>query len=248
MSTLLPKGVDFPKLDPCWLQAPPEGTPEFAMAFVPISMALQAALRKHLPTAYLESLERFRDVETTYSILVYQSSRVYRGKMRTDLTRDVMNPTIMARLVRMSRGKLIQKLVQVEARLRGEGLDQLALQYSRRRLKYIMKSVQRLRRSRRCLGVLVRGEGAMVDALVQLAGLGRRPILEQKQRVAQVKKKWISELRRMYPKKIFQDFAPLLLDAATQALRAYLESAPPSMDPGRESAQPRRNVLPPASL
>jgi hypothetical protein len=237
MSTLIQHTIDFPALDPCWLQAPSEHTPKFAEVFIRVSMALQAALRNHLPSAYFADLEHFRDVQSAYSILVYQSSRVFRGKIRTDLTRDVMNQKMMARMVRMARANLTQQLIQTEARLRAAGLDELAAQYSRKRLRYIMKSVQRLHRSRRCLGILVRGEGVLLDALVQLCGLGNRTRAEQKRRGTLLKKKWTVQLRRLYPKRNFEDFAPVLLDAATQALRSCLEApADSSGDPA--SARP----------
>lgn len=239
MTTLTRNTADFPPLDPWWLQAPSEGIPKFAEVFVNVSMALQAALREHLPAAYFEDLEHFRDVQTAYSILVYQSSRVFRGKIRTDLTRDVMNPKLMARMVRMARANLTQNLIQVEERLREAGLPELAEQYSRKRLRHIMKSVQRLRRSRRCLGILVRGEGVLLDALVQLSGLGNRPRTEQKRRVALVKKKWTVQLRRLYPARNFEDFAAVLLDAATRALQSSLETSP-----GTSGGDPASERLP----
>jgi hypothetical protein len=225
MDTLTEQKVDFPKLDPCWLRAPSEDTPGFIDAFVAVSLAVQAALREYLPAAYFENLDRFRDVQTAYSILVYQASRVFRGTIRTDLTRDFMNPKAMALLVRMSRGNLIRGLAQVEARLRDAGLEELAEQYSRKRLRYIMRSMQRLRRSRRCLGILVRGEGALVNALVELGGLGELSVRDQAKMAARLRKKWTGQLRHMYPEANFQSSAPVLLDAATQALRKYLETA-----------------------
>jgi len=225
MDTLTEQKVEFPKLDPCWLRAPAEDTPGFVDAFVAVSLAVQAALREHVPAAYLENLDHFRDVQTTYSVLVYQGSRVFRGTIRTDLTRDVMNPKAMALLVRMSRGNLIRGLARVEARLRGAGLEELADQYSRKRLRYIMKSVQRLRRSRRCLGVLVRGEGVLVDALVELGGLGELSAREQARKVTRLQKKWSVQLRHLCPERDFQNFAPILLGAATQALQKYLMAA-----------------------
>ncbi len=226
MDTLTEQKVDFPKLDPCWLRAPSEDTSGFVDAFVAVSLAVQAALREHLPAAYFENLDHFRDIQTAYSILVYQASRVFRGTVRTDLTRDVMNPAAMALLVRMSRGNLIRALAQVEARLRGAGLEELAEQYSRKRLRYIMRSMQRLRRSRRCLGILVRGEGALVYALVELGGLGELSVRDQAKKVARLKKKWTVQLRHLYPEGDFQSFAPVLLDAATWALQKYLEKMP----------------------
>ena len=216
----------FPPLDDLWLDAPTESTPGFLDAFGRVSMALQKALRQHLPAAYFTDLQRYGDFETARAVLVYQASSIYRGKRRWDLTRDVMNPAAVALLIRMARKPLAEKLTEVEARLRASGLEYLAPEYSRRRLRYILRRVQRLRRSRRCLGILMRGESAMVDALVQLGGLRSMSPQEQKKHKTVWKKKWITELRRMYPQSNFEAFAPVLLDAATRALRQYYATAP----------------------
>jgi len=246
MSTLTRNTVDFPALDPCWLQAPSEGIPGFGEVFVNVSMALQTALREYLPAAYFEELENFRDVQIAYSILVYRSSRVFRGRIRTDLTRDVMNQKLMGRMVRMARANLTQHLIQAEQRLRDAGLDELAEQYSRKRLRSIMKSVQRLHRSRQCLGILVRGEGVLLDALVQLGGLGNRRRTEQKRRVAMLKRKWTVQLRHLYPARDFEDLAGVLLDAATQALRSSLNATPANSGGEPPSDRPVE-PLPPGS-
>lgn len=216
----------FPPLDDLWLDAPTESTPGFLDAFSKVSMALQKALRQLLPAAYFADLERYHDLEIARSVLIYQASSIYRGKRRWDLTRDVMNPPAVALLIRKARKPLAEKLTHVEAILRASGLENVAPEYSRRRLRYILRRVQRLRRSRRCLGILMRGESAMVDALVQLGGLRYLPPKEQKRRKTVWKKKWITELRRMYPQSNFEAFAPVLLDAATRALREYFATAP----------------------
>lgn len=228
MTTLIDQRVEFPKLDPVWLQAPSEKSTEFASTFIAVSMALQRALRENLPAAYFENLDRFRDVPVAQAVLVYQSSRVFRGKIRTDLTRDVLNQRLMARLVRMSRTSLHRRLGEVEARLLEAGDVELAARYAPKRFKNIMKSVQRLSRSRRRLAILVRGEGVLMDALVELGGLGALARPARTSRVAHLKRKWNVELRRMYPRENFQRFAPKLLEVATQALRNHLAIAPPA--------------------
>jgi hypothetical protein len=226
MSKRTHERLAFPRLDDLWLDAPTEKTAGFLDAFRLVSMALQRTLRQQLPAAYFTDLERYRDLETARAILIYQASRVYRDKRRWDLTRDVMNPTAVALLIRMARKPLGEKLSEVETALRSAGMEDLAPEYSRSRLRHILRRVQRLRRSRRCLGVLMRGESAMVDALVQLGGLRHLSPQDQNIRKAVWKKKWITELRRMYPQTNFEAFAPILLQAATRALRVYFETAP----------------------
>jgi len=226
--------ADFPKLDSCWLRAPSENLPGFLEAFVDVSLAVQIALRQHVPAAYFENPERFRDPKTAYPMLVYQASPAFRGKIRTDLTYDVLDPAMLASLARMAKANLIELLAKVEGRLRAEGRPEFADSYRPKLIVEILQSVQRISKSRRSLCLLIRGEGALVDALIQLGGLGALPVREQAKRSAMVRKKWSVQLRRLYQGKDFTVLAPVLLDAATQALQSALTMRSGSQpdDPG----------------
>src|SRR5262249_12595869 len=115
--------------------------------------------------------------------------------------------------------KLVELLTDVETRLRLEGLDDLANQYAPRRAQTILQGVQKLSKSRRHLYLLVRGESVLVDAMLQLGGLGALPPKTRAQKWASFGKKWNYQLRRMYPGLDFTDLAPILLEAAGQSLR-----------------------------
>ncbi len=204
----------------CWLTVPDERSAEFLPAFVRISMAIQTVLRAQVPEKYFEDLEKFRDLKTAGPMLVYRASPPFRGKKRPELTYDVLNPALMARLFRRAKLNLPDLLAQTETRLFAAGLAELADQYAPRRAGAILESVQKLSRSRRNLCVLIRGESVLVDALVQLSGLGDLPRKAQAKRWAALEKRWLFHLKRLYQSSDFTYLAPMLLEAAEKALTA----------------------------
>ena len=208
----------FPSLHPCWLTAPDERTPGFLSTFAAISLAIQTVLRERVPAAYFAGLENFHNVKTAYPMLVYQASKPFQGKMRPELTYDVLNPNTLAKFFRTAKPNLVEILQGVEARLRGAGLDQLATQYEPRRLAFVIQAVQRWNKSRKCLYILIRAEGVLVNTLVELGGLGSLGPKLQARRMASFEKKWRFQLRRLYPGTDFTWLATELLDSATQAL------------------------------
>jgi hypothetical protein len=223
MQAIIP-GVICPEPDASWLALPAERSAAFLPTFVRISVALQSALRDHVPAVYFQSPERFRDWKSAYPMLVYEASRPFRGRVRTELTYDVLNPRLMAILFRRAKANLIPLLERVEYELRAGGFPEVAGHYSPKHALEIIQSVQRLSASRRCLYRLVRSESVLVDALVALSGLGTLSGKEQAKRLAAFRKKWQFQLRRLYPSGDFSALAPALLEAATQALLTKSDS------------------------
>jgi hypothetical protein len=209
------------KPDARWLFAPAESSVDFLPAFGAISSVIQIALRERLPLAYFQSLEEFRDRQKANAVLLFQSIPPFRARVRTDLSYDVLNPNVLEILTRRARPGLTQLLSAVEARLRGANLVELADQYAPRRVIEILASVQRQARSRRCLLSMIRAEGVLVDALVQLGGARDLSARKQKARMASFCRKWKFQLRHMCPGKDFSFLAPSILDAATQALASF---------------------------
>jgi len=185
-----------------------------------MSVAIQLVLRDQVPVKYFEDLRKYRELKTAGPMLVYQACPPFRGKKRSELTYDVLNPALIAMLFRRAKPKLVELLAQAEARLRAEGLAELADQYAPRRTGAILDCVQKLSRSRRHLYVLIRGESILVDALVQLSGLGELPRKAQAKKWASFEKRWMFHLKRLYQGSDFTYLAPMLLDAAETALAA----------------------------
>ncbi len=182
-------------------------------------MAIQCVLRERVPVEYFRNLEKYRDLKTAGPMLVYQSSPPFRGKKRTELTYDVLNPALIAMLFRRAKPKLGELLAQAEARLHAEGMAELADQYAARRTGAILDCVQKLSKSRRHLYVLIRGESILVDALVQLSGLGDLPPKMQTKKWIAFEKRWNFQLRRLYQGTDFTHLGPVLLQAAEDVLQ-----------------------------
>jgi hypothetical protein len=221
--------IDFPRPGLAWLAAPAERSPEFFPAFARVSAAVQNLLRERIPAHYFHNSQNFANVKTAYPMLVYQASRPFRGKLRTELSYDVLNPITLAAFFRTVRPLFGGVLETVKSRLQSEGAGELAGQYEPARASTILQSVQRWAKSRKCLFVLIRAEGVLVNTLIDLAGLGGLPERQQAKRVASFQKKWRFQLRRMYPGTDFTWLAPELLDAATHALA---EAEPIPQSPG----------------
>lgn len=210
--------VSFPKPGPAWLESPDERTPGFFAAFARVSIAVQTLLRERVPSHYFVDLRAFGNVKTAYPMLVYRASRPFRGKMRTELTYDVLHPKTLATFFRTVRPALAEVLETAKARLIAEGSEELAALYEPARANAILESVQKLSKSRKCLYVLIRAESGVITTLIDLAGLGNLPIKQQAGRMASFEKKWRYQLRRMYPATDFTWLAAELLEVATRAL------------------------------
>jgi hypothetical protein len=181
-------------------------------------VALQAALRDRVPAIYFRNPERYGDWKSAYPMLVYQASRPFRGRVRTELTYDVLNPRLMTILFRRAKANLIPLFERVEAELTAVGRSEAANHYSQRRAMEVIQTVQRLSASRRCLYRLVRSETALVDATVDLSGLGTLSTKERVKRLTAFHKKWQFQIRRLYPGEDFSGLAPELLEVAAQTL------------------------------
>ena len=210
--------LNLPSLPSGWLAMPAERSVAFLPAFGRMSVAIQSVLREHVPVEYFNDAEKYRDLRTAGPMLVYQASAPFRGKKRAELTYDVLNPALIAMLFRRAEPKLSQLLEQVESRLRAQGMDELADQYAPKRATAILNNVKRLSKSRRYLFVLIRAESVLVDALVQLSGLGDLPRKAQSKKWAAFGKKWNFQLRRLCPGRDFTGLVPALLAAVEDAL------------------------------
>src|ERR1019366_5741770 len=113
-----------PTLHPCWRTVPGERSAAFLPTFARMSVAIQLVLRERVPVEYFADICKYRDLKTAGPMLVYQASPPFRGKKRTELTYDVLNPALIAMLFRRAKPKLVEMLAQAEERLRGEGLRQ----------------------------------------------------------------------------------------------------------------------------
>lgn len=222
--------ASFPTPGLGWLAAPDERTPGFFPAFARVSVAIQIVLRERIPAYYFLDAQAFAAPKIAYPMLVYRSSRPFRGKMRTELTYDVLNPKTLESFFRSVRPVFGEVLQTVKSRLLTENLPEIAALYEPSRANTILQSVQRLSKSRKCLYVLIRAESVLITTMFDLAGLGTLPIKQQARRVASLEKKWRYQLRRMYPGTDFTWLAGELMEAATEAL-AETDAPEPDFPP-----------------
>jgi len=191
-------GNDFPRPGSGWLAAPGERSPEFFATFARVSTAIQTTLRERVPAHYFEDARSFANVKTAYPMLVYQASRPFRAKTRTELCYDVLNPTTLVTFFRTVQPRFRGVLEAANIRLLAESGNDLTGWYEPSRASAILQLVQKWNKSRKCLYVLIRAEGVLVNALIGLAGLGRLAQRQQERRVASFQKRWRFQLRRMF--------------------------------------------------
>ena len=212
----------YPALQPCWLEAPLERSPLFFPAFVKISLAIQAALRERVPSAYIVGAAMFENTRVIYPMLVYRASRPFHGKGRADLTYDVLDENMMERFFRKARRNLGTVLSSVVTRLKSDARDDLVRLYEPARAGEIIVSVQKTRKSRSLLYDLLVGESALVNELRQLAGFGSLKSRDRAKKSAELFKAWNAHLRRLCPGRDYRYLGPELLDMASAALAQAL--------------------------
>lgn len=149
-----------------WLRAPGERDPRFLSIYSQLSVAVQRALRRWLPCVYFSSADRYRDTGMAWALIAYRGSRPFFGRTRTELSRDVLNPLVLPRLVRSSHLRVRADLARVKAMLSALGMAELAAEYAPKRTSEILHLVQRDRR--RLLAVLS-AEASLIDEFLKLA-------------------------------------------------------------------------------
>ena len=229
---------------PCWFEAPPERTPLFFPTYTRISVALQAELRSALPALYLADLERFRTTRTVYPLLVYAASRPFPGQPRTDFTYDILNPALMRRFYFSVRQSLPRLLNEVSARLRANGMSEVARHYRPDRSRELIATVDRLKLCRRRLESLLVAETWMINDLIGFAGSGALAPRARARIAAKIGKQWLSRLRCLWAGQSFTMLGPELVAAVTGALCDSFASENTAADRGRAAALPGFRSLP----
>ncbi len=216
---IMAEAIQVLSFHPRWFDVPLETSIHFFPTFVRVSMALQEQLRRVLPECYLSDLERFKDIQMVYPLLVYSASHPFPGEPRTDLTYDVLNRDMMRSFYFSVRQELPTLLRPIFRRLRAAGLKEIAAYYRPDRSTRIITMVQRLKKTRRRLYHIVMMEGRMVNDLAAFAGSRElRPRMQI--RIAnQCRKRLLMGLRRIYAKYDFTGPAQEIVDRITEVLR-----------------------------
>jgi hypothetical protein len=80
-------------LDPAWLAVPAERDLQYFSTWQRVSVTLQRSLRAWIPNIYFRDISQFEDREAAYPLLIYQASRPFFGRPRTEFTYDAANRT-----------------------------------------------------------------------------------------------------------------------------------------------------------
>jgi hypothetical protein len=205
-----------------WNSAPDERCPAFFKAFAVVSLAVQRRLRECVPELFLADTEIFAHPSLVYPMLMYAASRPFRPRSRTELTYDALDDSWIGRFANASKRSLAPLLQQVHDRLEREQSFDDIRSYRPRRAAQAIRTVRKLKKSQSLLLDLVAGEAALVNDLVQLAGLAALPPLAREKQVARFFRNFENHLRRMFRRCDLTPLAPLLLQTASEALEVAL--------------------------
>ncbi len=204
--------------DACWYNAPRERTPQFFSTYSHISMALQEALRILAPRLFFADVRRFEDPQIAWPLLTYAASPIYRPRVRTEFSWDVLHASSMRSFYRLAQRNLPAHLEPVSIRLAAEGRTDLLPNYLEDQAAKIIDTVQTHRRHRKLLQRPVVSEGRLLNELMRFSNLALAKPRVRARGNAEFAKNWRAILGRFYGPQDFSVLGPVLLDVATRAL------------------------------
>lgn len=193
---------------PAWTGAPDERQPSYFPAWQNVSIALQNALRQWIPELYFREAARYEDREAVYPLLVYEASRICRGRPRTEFTYDIADPEMLPCALKLIGRTLQGVLARVESALHAAGRLELARRYGPIWHEDVLRAVQKKPRH---LIALLGDEAALINAVIDLGTARRMEAVKPFARSAHLALRHVAGV----------DMRPLAaraLDAATQAL------------------------------
>jgi hypothetical protein len=208
-----------------WLRGPGERDADFAGTYARMSVAVQRAMRNWLPFVYFSDLNRYDRTTMAYPLLVYQCSRPFPGKGRTEFTYDVMDRHSTARARRKLSPAVTRELERVEQLLVDAGKTDTAQLYAPKRAPKVLTAVEN---NPRMLDSLLYADSVFVEQLIQLgihAGKlahGEQTAMNLALFVRSLVKTFHGRLKRLYGRQEYLSFGSLLLVEATSALGAAL--------------------------
>ncbi len=209
-----------------WLGAPGERDPNFFEVYSQMSVAVQQATRRWLPYVYFSEVERYADLASAYPLLLFQSTRPYSGRPRSDFTYDMVGPGSPGVARPWAARPLAAELTRVQQLLLAAGRKETARFYSSWRAPEILAGIAK---NPRLLNALLTGDAFFVDRLVrrgvearELAGTfatdPRKAVRKLVAFAADFAALFHRRLRRLYGGRDFVAFGSLLLVEATRAL------------------------------
>lgn len=120
--------------DPAWASSPPDTDQRYFPVWQSVSVTLQRALRDWIPKRYFQSLSQYADRDVAYPMVVYQVTRLFYGRPRTEFTYDLRDypdcALTLASAWKMIGRSLQTEMAQIEQRLHAAGMQALARRYA----------------------------------------------------------------------------------------------------------------------
>ncbi|MEN6601926.1 MAG: hypothetical protein ABFD86_05870 [Bryobacteraceae bacterium] len=154
-----------------WLATPGERDPDFFPVYSRMSVAVQSAMRRAIPFGYFRDFDEYETPLSALPLLVYQASRPFPGRPRSEFTYDVMEDRSMVSFYYSAARGLPPLLSSVSAMLAAEGRRRTAAFYAPRNAANILCTVQR---NPHLIRALLAADAFYVRALIRLGLEGRR--------------------------------------------------------------------------
>ncbi len=155
--------------DPAWANTPSERDPDYFAVWQRVSLALQRWLKEAVSEEYFRDLARCEDRDQTYPMIVYQASRRFHGRPRTEFTYDLEDfperQTTVASTWKMIGHSMRTVLERIEKRLREAGRVDIAHRYAPVWHQDILNTV---RKKPKRLVELLSAESALINAVIEL--------------------------------------------------------------------------------
>lgn len=155
--------------DPVWADTPAERHSSYFGVWQRVSLALQRWLRQSVAEEYFRDLARCQDRDRAYPMIVYQASRLFHGRPRTEFTYDLDDfpecQTTVAAAWKMIGHSMQTVLGRIEERLGESGHAEIAHRYAPVWHQDILNAVRK--KPKRFVELLT-AESAVIDAVIEL--------------------------------------------------------------------------------
>jgi hypothetical protein len=209
-----------------WLKTPGECDEDYFAVFSRVSMAVQTAMRRWIPFCYFRTVNDYETLGAAFPLLIYQTSKPFAGRPRSEFTYDVMEDRSMATVFRTAGQALPRVLESISATLAAAGREETASFYEPGQVASILASSKRNPRQVR---TLLMADAFYIGALVKMGLEGRRlanefrndppkAVKDLSRFTADFVRNYHGRLRRLYAGRNFPALGAMVLVEATAAL------------------------------
>jgi hypothetical protein len=204
-----------------WFDAPGDRDPAYGPTYGEIALSVQRVLREELPRLWFSNPDRYAKLQDSHAMLVYQCSRPFVGKTRTEFSYEFQSPTSMRRFYKTAALALPEELARVHDRFFETAH---AAHYHPNSARQIVQAVEK---QRRFIDRLMAAESTIIECFIQFGVAGKevreritsRPAdaAEQITKYAEAFSRALNyRVKRIHPTLDCSDLAlPLLIEASS---------------------------------